>query len=77
MARAIAMVDQNDIHIANLTVRETLCFALKCQARAAPQPALCHHLRTPLHAATHITRQACSWSPARWQGCHVLFYLLR
>ena len=31
MARAIAMVDQIDQHIANLTVRETLEFAHICQ----------------------------------------------
>jgi ABC-type multidrug transport system ATPase subunit len=31
MARAIAMVDQIDRHIPNLTVRETLEFAHTCQ----------------------------------------------
>ena len=31
MARTIAMVDQIDQHIANLTVRETLEFAYACQ----------------------------------------------
>ena len=36
MARAVALVDQIDTHIANLTVRETLCFALKCQVRGVP-----------------------------------------
>ncbi len=34
MARAIAMVDQIDQHIANLTVRETLEFAHICQVGA-------------------------------------------
>lgn len=34
MARAIAMVDQMDEHIANLTVRETLEFAHICQVRS-------------------------------------------
>ena len=34
MARAIAMVDQLDEHIANLTVRETLEFAHICQVRS-------------------------------------------
>ena len=33
MARTIAMVDQMDKHIANLTVRETLEFAYICQVR--------------------------------------------
>ena len=33
MARTIAMVDQMDEHIANLTVRETLEFAYICQVR--------------------------------------------
>ncbi len=36
MARTIAMVDQMDRHIANLTVRETLEFAYICQVRAGP-----------------------------------------
>lgn len=31
MARTLAMVDQLDDHVANLTVRETLEFARRCQ----------------------------------------------
>ena len=33
MARTVALVDQIDEHIANLTVRETLEFAYICQVR--------------------------------------------
>ena len=33
MARTVALVDQIDQHIANLTVRETLEFAYICQVR--------------------------------------------
>ena len=36
MARTVALVDQIDQHIANLTVRETLEFAYICQVRARP-----------------------------------------
>ena len=36
MARTIAMVDQIDQHIANLTVRETLEFAHICQVGICP-----------------------------------------
>ena len=38
MARAVALVDQVDRHIPNLTVRETLKFAYKCQARSLHDP---------------------------------------
>ncbi len=81
MARAVAMVDQNDVHIANLTVRETLCFALKCQVRA-PMPAppsadtfsgpACH-VPTPVRPAAGTCRtgrqvlsQLLRWVHSKW-----------
>ena len=54
MARTVALVDQIDQHIANLTVRETLEFAYICQVR----------LRPAAHAAllVHTPSVACGGS---------------
>ena len=56
MARTIALVDQLDQHIPNLTVRETLEFAHLCQVGPGLKPAM----RPVPHTVIWVHRDACS-----------------